>query len=71
MVLFYDPKCENCRSLAPEYTKAALLLKSKGLDYVALAKVDAILEDVLSNHYDVQGLSALIIIRVPYHIILR
>lgn len=56
MVVFHDPQSESSSALTPEYVKVARQLKKA--DYVAIAKVDATSDEVLANHYDVQGLIA-------------
>jgi len=58
-VEFYAPWCGHCKSLAPEWEKAATELKGK----VAIAKVDCTEHQALCQQYDVQGFPTLKIFR--------
>lgn len=51
IVEFYAPWCGHCKSLAPEYSKAASVLKGA----VKVAAVDATQHESLAQKYQIQG----------------
>ena len=57
LVEFYAPWCDHCKELAPEFSKAAKALKSKG---IPLAKIDGSEFRDLADKYKVKGYPSII-----------
>lgn len=58
MVKFYAPWCGHCKAMQPDYSKLAEKMKATE-NGVAIAKVDATVEEGLSERFKIEGYPAL------------
>ncbi|OMJ93966.1 hypothetical protein SteCoe_3030 [Stentor coeruleus] len=59
LIEFYAPWCGHCKKLAPEYEKAADLLKESGVA-ARIAKVDSTVEKNAAGAYGIRGYPTLL-----------
>lgn len=59
LVEFYAPWCGHCKKLAPEYERAANLLKERGSN-VVVAKIDADSQKAAAGKYEIRGFPTLL-----------
>lgn len=59
LIEFYAPWCGHCKRLAPEYEKAADLLKESGVA-ARIAKVDSTVEKSAAAAYSIRGYPTLL-----------
>jgi protein disulfide-isomerase-like protein len=59
LIEFYAPWCGHCKRLAPEYEKAADLLKESGVA-ARIAKVDSTVEKNAAGAYSIRGYPTLL-----------
>ena len=54
MVKFFAPGCAHCKAFAPEYQRAARIIKDMGKTYV-LAEMDATVHTSTADKYEIQS----------------
>ncbi len=54
MIKFFAPWCGHCKTFAPEYEKAAKMVKEQNKDYI-LAELDATVHTKAAGKYGIQG----------------
>lgn len=54
LIEFYAPWCTHCKALAPEYSKAAEILKNNE-PVIRLAKIDAVENEKTAKLFDIEG----------------
>ncbi|XP_010718060.1 protein disulfide-isomerase A2-like [Meleagris gallopavo] len=62
LVEFYAPWCGHCRRLAPEFARAAALLRN-GSEAARLGKVDAVAQTALSTEFHIEAFPTLKLFR--------
>jgi protein disulfide-isomerase A4 len=65
-IFYYNSSCGHCIRLAPNYEKAARILSEEAAP-IPLAKVDASVEQELSEQYKITGYPTLFVFRKGRH----
>jgi len=53
MINFFAPGCKSCKTLRPEYKKAAKMAKENNIT-VAFANIDAVSQPTIAERYDIE-----------------